>query len=90
MQLGYSRLVLKMRVIDHDLQGYFGDFDSEFLKNWLIHAIICNGFRLELLNLHLGTLSAGIENGAHTLFHEKKGSFCRHLLVYSACLNSYA
>ena len=28
--LGISQLVLKMEVIDHELQGYFGHFDSEF------------------------------------------------------------
>ena len=28
--LGYSRLVLKMEVIDFDLQGHFGHIDSEF------------------------------------------------------------
>ena len=28
--LGYSRLVLKMEVIDLDLQGHFGHFDLEF------------------------------------------------------------
>ena len=28
--MGYPRLVLKMEVIDLDLQGHFGHFDSEF------------------------------------------------------------
>ena len=28
--MGYSWLVLKIRAIDHDLQGHFGHFDSEF------------------------------------------------------------
>ena len=27
--LGYAQLVLKMEVIDRDLQGHFGHFDSE-------------------------------------------------------------
>ena len=47
--LGYSQLVLKMEVIDLDLQGHFDHFDSEF---WLVPAITFNGFELESSNLH--------------------------------------
>ena len=47
--LGYSRLVLKMEVIDLDLQGHF---DLEFLEIWLVSVITYNGFELESPNLH--------------------------------------
>ena len=47
---GYSRLVLKIGVIDLDLQGHYGHF--EFLVIWLVRAIAWNGFELESPNLH--------------------------------------
>ena len=50
--LGYSQLILKMEVIDLDLQGDFGHFDLECLEIWLVRMITCNGFELELPNLH--------------------------------------
>ena len=49
---GYPQLVLKMGVINLDLQGHFGSFDSEFLEIWLVCTITCNGFELESPNLH--------------------------------------
>ena len=39
--LGYSWLLLKVEVIDLDLQAHFGHFDSEFLGNL---ACLCNNF----------------------------------------------
>ena len=50
--LGYSRLVLKIEVIDLDLQDHFGHFDLEFLKIWFICMITCNGFQLESPNFY--------------------------------------
>ena len=50
--LGYSQLVLKVEVIDIDLQGHFGHFDLEFMEIWLVHAMTCNGFELQSPNLH--------------------------------------
>ena len=50
--LGYFRLVLRMDVIDPDLQGYVGHYDLEFLEIWLISVITCNGFELESPNFH--------------------------------------
>ena len=47
-----SRLVLKMGVIDLDLQGHFGHFDKEFLEMWLVFVTTYNGFELESPNLH--------------------------------------
>ena len=47
--LGYFRLVLKMEVIDLDLQDHF---DLEFLEIWLVCVITCDGFELESPNLH--------------------------------------
>ena len=67
--LGYSQLVLKMEVIDLDLQGHFGHFDLEFLGIWLVSMISCNGFELEspkyASTMYRGILSAGIEMGGH-------------------------
>ena len=50
--LRYSQLVLKMGVIDCDLQGHFGHFVLEFLQIWLVCMITYNGFELESPNLH--------------------------------------
>ena len=50
--MGYSRLVLKMEVIDLDLQGHFGHFDSEFWEFWLVRPITFNDFELDSLNFH--------------------------------------
>ena len=50
--LGYSQLVLKVEVIDLDLQGHFGHFDSEFQEFWLVRSITFNGFELKSPNLH--------------------------------------
>ena len=50
--LGYSRLVLKMEVIDLDLHGHFGHFDSEFLEIWLVRTITRHRLVLESPNLH--------------------------------------
>ena len=50
--LEYSRLVLKMEVIDLDLQVHLGHFDLKFLEIWLVCMITCNGFELESPNLH--------------------------------------
>ena len=41
-----------MEVIDHDLQGHFGHFDSEFKEFWLVRPITFNRFELESPNLH--------------------------------------
>ena len=45
-------LVLKMEVIDLDLQGNFGCFDSELLEFGLARTVTFYGFELESLNLH--------------------------------------
>ena len=50
--LGYSRLVLKMEVIDLELQGHFGHFDSELYEIWLVRAITRHRLGLESPNLH--------------------------------------
>ena len=50
--LGYSQLVLKMEVIDLDLQGRFGHFDLKFLGIRLVCMITCPKFKLESPNLH--------------------------------------
>ena len=50
--VGYSRLVLKMEVIDLDLQGHFGHFDSEFKEIRLVRMITHHRFELESPNLH--------------------------------------
>ena len=50
--VGYSRLVLKMEVIDLDLQGHFGHFDSEFKEIRLVRMITRHRFELESPNLH--------------------------------------
>ena len=50
--IGYSWLVLKMKVIDLELQGHFGHFDWEFLEFGLVHAITRHKFGLESPNLH--------------------------------------
>ena len=50
--LGYSQLVLKMEVIDLDLQGHFGCFDSELLELRLVHTVTFYGFEIESPNLH--------------------------------------
>ena len=50
--LGYSQLVLKIGVIDLDLQGHFGHFDLEFLEIWVVRTTIRNRFGLEPQNLH--------------------------------------
>ena len=42
---------MKMEVIDLDLRGHFGHFDSEFVKIWLVGTIACNGFEPESPNL---------------------------------------
>ena len=42
--MGYSRLVLKMEVIDLDLQQHF---DSDFLEIQLVCVITCYGFELQ-------------------------------------------
>ena len=41
-----------MEVIDLDLQGHFGHFDSEFKEFRPVRAITFNGFELESPNLH--------------------------------------
>ena len=50
--LGYSRLVLKMEVIEFGLQVHFGHFDLVFYEIWLVSAITCHRFGLESPNLH--------------------------------------
>ena len=47
--LGYSQLVLKMEVIDRDLQGHF---DSKFCEIQFVYAITRNGFELESPKMH--------------------------------------
>ena len=41
-----------MKVIDLDLQGDFGHFDSEFWEIWFVQAIARHRFELESPNLH--------------------------------------
>ena len=50
--LRYAELVLKMGVIDLNLQGHFDLFDLEFLKIWLVRSIMCDVFELESPNWH--------------------------------------
>ena len=50
--LGYSRQDLKIEVIDPDLQGHFGHFDSEFYEIRLVCMITRHIFALESPNLH--------------------------------------
>ena len=50
--MGYSYLVLKMRVIDPDLQDHFGHFDAEFVEIWFVCMIACHKFDMESPNLH--------------------------------------
>ena len=50
--MGYSRLVLKIGVIDFDLQGHSDHFDSEFLEFRVVRAITFKGLELESPNLH--------------------------------------
>ena len=71
--MGYSRLVLKMGIVDLDLQCDFGHFDSEFS----VGNLACPRDNLQwiwaritefVLNMHLRILSAGIENVGHWLW----------------------
>ena len=48
--MGYYRLVLKIWVINLDLQCHF---DSKFSEIWLVCAITCDGIELKSPNLHL-------------------------------------
>ena len=50
--MGYSWLVLKMGVIDLDLQGHFGHFYLEFWVILIVCAITRHWFGLESSNLH--------------------------------------
>ena len=50
--MGYSRLLWKIGVIDLDLQGHFGHFDSEFYEIWIVRMITHHRFGLESRNLH--------------------------------------
>ena len=50
--MGYSRLTLKIGVVDLDLQGHLGHFDLEFEEIWLVRAITRHRFGLESPNLH--------------------------------------
>ena len=66
--MAYSQLVFKMEVIDLDLQGHFGHFDLLWI--WARITKFAP-------NVHLGILSAGIENGGLIFkviwsFHPKK------------------
>ena len=58
-----------MEVIDLDLQGHFGHFDSELWEMWLVCATTRHTFGLEItnfaVNMHSRILSVGIENGGH-------------------------
>ena len=50
--MGYSWVVLKMEVIDLELQGHFGHFDSEFYEIRLVRVITRHRFVLESPNMH--------------------------------------
>ena len=67
--MGYSRLVLKIGIIEFDLQIHFGHFDSEFWEIRVVRAITRHRFGLESPKfapyMHPGILSAGIENGGY-------------------------
>ena len=52
MYMGYSHMVLKMEVIDYDLQGHFDHFDLEFKDIELVRAKTCHRFGLESPNKH--------------------------------------
>ena len=64
MHPGILSIVLKMEVIDLDLQGHFGHFD---LENWLVHVITCDRFVVTKFvpNMHHGIDTAGIEKGSY-------------------------
>ena len=58
-----------MEVIDIDLQGHFGHFDSELWEMWLV---LCDNsshiwarITKFAVNMHSGILSVGIENWGH-------------------------
>ena len=61
----YSWILSKIGVIDPELPGHFGHFDPEFYEIRLARAITFNEFELELPNLQLVILAAGIENERH-------------------------
>ena len=67
--MGYSRLVLKIEVIDLDLEGHFDHFDSEYYEIWPVHPMtrqqILPRYTKFAPNMLCGILSAGIENGGH-------------------------
>ena len=50
--LWYSQLVLKIRVIDRDLQGHFSNFVLELLEIRLVRGINLHRFGMESPNLH--------------------------------------
>ena len=50
--MGYSQLVLEMRVIDYDFQGNWGHFGEEFWEIRLVRIINFNGFELGPTNMH--------------------------------------
>ena len=67
--LGYSRLVLKMEVIDIDLQDHFCHFDWEFQEIWLVRAMTHHRFWARIIkftpNMQSGIRSAVTEGGGH-------------------------
>ena len=70
--LGYSLLVLKNEVIDFDLKGHFGHFDSGLLRNSACPRDNSSQISARITkfapNLRHGILSLGIENGGHWLW----------------------
>ena len=85
--LGYSRLLLRIGLIDLDLQGNFGHFDSEFLEIQLVCMITRHRFGLQSPNLHPGIFSACIENKGHWLWPSRSfWPFWLRILGNLACL----
>ena len=50
--LGHSGLVLKIGVIDLDIQGHFSHFDTKCYEIRLVRVVCWHGFKLQWLNLH--------------------------------------
>ena len=67
--MGYSQWVLKMEVIDYDLQGLFGRFDSKLLRKLTcLHdkpSHVWTRITKFASNMHPGILSNVIENKGH-------------------------
>ena len=82
--LGYFQLVLKIGVIDPDLQGHYSHFVLELLEIWLVRTINLHRFGLESPNLHqtciLGYSCLVLKIGVIDL--DLQGHFCHFDLEF--------